>query len=253
MDLDFSKSKQYTLSIRLGSDGFSFYVYNPLDYDTSINLFREVDIKKSFVSNIHTAFQSIDFIGNNFKKVNVYVQSDKAMVLPSVDFSVVEAEKSFNALYSHTDGVVRYDLLSNLPIAVVYKKDPDIIDAISEYIHDCNIVSDISAQIELFSIKSRFGNNRKMYVVAHEDYMNVLCFERGRLNFFNNFRCNNNNDRVYFIMYVWKQFSYIQEKDELNISGSFSEKQEFISLIKDFILQTTVSVEDYIELKAMTQ
>lgn len=28
--IDFTKSKQYTLSIRLSADGFSFSIYNPL-------------------------------------------------------------------------------------------------------------------------------------------------------------------------------------------------------------------------------
>lgn len=253
MSLDFSKSNQYTLSIRLSADGFSFYVYNPIDEETSINLFKKVDRKKSLVSNIHAAFQSIDFIGHTFKKVNVSVQSDKVMVIPSTDFSFVEAERAFHSLFSNIAGILKYDLLHNLPLAVVYDIDTAVIDAVSQYVSDCNIMSDVAVQIEHFSVKSRFGNNKKMYVVVSEEYINVLCFERGRLNFFNTFRCNNNNDRVYFVMYVWKQLLYVQDKDELHLAGNCSEKQELIELIKGFVLQTTVSVEEYVELKAMTQ
>lgn len=251
MSLDFSKSNQYTLSIRLSADGFSFYVYNPIDEETSINLFKNVDRKKSLVSNIHAAFQSIDFIGHRFKKANVSVQSDKVMVIPSAYFSSVEAEKSFNTLFSTTDGVVKYDLLSNLPIAVVYDIDPAVVEAVSEYVQDCNIMSDVSVQIEHFSVKSRFGKNKRMNVVIFEDYINILCFENGKLNFFNNFRCNNNNDRLYFIMYVWKQLSYIQEKDEINILDNFSKDNELIETIKKFILHTTIS--EYEDLEMINQ
>ena len=41
--IDFTKSKQYTLSIRLSTDGFSFSIYNPI-HDNSQSLFeKEVD------------------------------------------------------------------------------------------------------------------------------------------------------------------------------------------------------------------
>ncbi len=39
--IDFTKSEQYTLSIRLSADGFSFSIYNPLtDNDFCLFLIR---------------------------------------------------------------------------------------------------------------------------------------------------------------------------------------------------------------------
>ena len=54
--IDFTKSKQYTLSIRLSTDGFSFSIYNPIHDDQLANAVkvtlgpkgRNVVIEKKF-------------------------------------------------------------------------------------------------------------------------------------------------------------------------------------------------------------
>ena len=52
--IDFTKSKQYTLSIRLSTDGFSFSIYNPI-HDNSQSLFeKEVDTSLSLTANLKT-------------------------------------------------------------------------------------------------------------------------------------------------------------------------------------------------------
>ena len=45
---DFNKSEQYTLSIRLSTDGFSFSVFNPLGDGEFSYYDREVDASRSF-------------------------------------------------------------------------------------------------------------------------------------------------------------------------------------------------------------
>mgnify|MGYP000274343757 FL=1 len=54
--IDFTKSKQYTLSIRLSTDGFSFSIYNPIN-DNSQSLFeKEVDTSLSLTANLKNVF-----------------------------------------------------------------------------------------------------------------------------------------------------------------------------------------------------
>ncbi len=59
--IDFTKSKQYTLSIRLSTDGFSFSIYNPIN-DNSQSLFeKEVDTSLSLTANLKNVFHESDF------------------------------------------------------------------------------------------------------------------------------------------------------------------------------------------------
>ena len=58
--IDFSKSEQYTLSIRLSTDGFSFSIYNPI-HDSSLSFFeKEVEPSLSLTANLKKAFRELN-------------------------------------------------------------------------------------------------------------------------------------------------------------------------------------------------
>ena len=64
--IDFTKSKQYTLSIRLSTDGFSFSIYNPIN-DNSQSLFeKEVDTSLSLTANLKNVFHESDFLSYSY-------------------------------------------------------------------------------------------------------------------------------------------------------------------------------------------
>ena len=53
--IDFTKSKQYTLSIRLSTDGFSFSIYNPIHDDSFSVIEKEIDTSLSLTANLKAA------------------------------------------------------------------------------------------------------------------------------------------------------------------------------------------------------
>ena len=57
---DFSKSEQYTLSIRLSTDGFSFSIFNPLSADTPDIHPYDVDETLSLTANLNQAFRDTE-------------------------------------------------------------------------------------------------------------------------------------------------------------------------------------------------
>lgn len=48
--IDFTKSEQYTLSIRLSADGFSFSIYNPIHDDSFSVIEKEIDTSLSLTA-----------------------------------------------------------------------------------------------------------------------------------------------------------------------------------------------------------
>ena len=50
--IDFTKSKQYTLSIRLSTDGFSFSIYNPIHDDSLSIIEKEIEPSLSLTANL---------------------------------------------------------------------------------------------------------------------------------------------------------------------------------------------------------
>ena len=57
--IDFTKSKQYTLSIRLSTDGFSFSIYNPIHDDSLSIIEKEIDTSLSLTANLKSGLSRI--------------------------------------------------------------------------------------------------------------------------------------------------------------------------------------------------
>ena len=68
---DFNKSEQYTLSIRLSTDGFSFSVFNPLGDGEFSYYDRAVDESFSLTANLKQTFRELAWLERPFRRVNV--------------------------------------------------------------------------------------------------------------------------------------------------------------------------------------
>ena len=65
--IDFNKSEQYILSIRLSTDGFSFSIFNPLGEGRFSFHKHGVDDSLSLTANLKQAFRETDWLKNPFK------------------------------------------------------------------------------------------------------------------------------------------------------------------------------------------
>ena len=62
-----------------------------------------------------------------------------------------------------------------------------------------------------------------MYIHLRKEAVDIYAYERGRLIFANAFACKETNDRIYYILYIWKQLGMEQERDELHLTGELSD------------------------------
>lgn len=61
----------------------------------------------------------------------------------------------------------------------------------------------------------------------------IYAYERGRLAFANTFTCKETNDRLYYILCVWKQLGMAQERDELHLTGELYDKEQLLPELKN--------------------
>ena len=72
-NIDFTKSSQYTLSIRLSTDGFSFSVYNPLEEcDFYFQTFA-VNTQQSMAANVKAFLAQTAELKYTYRQVNILI------------------------------------------------------------------------------------------------------------------------------------------------------------------------------------
>lgn len=239
--IDFSKSEQYTLSIRLSTDGFSFSTYNPI-YDSSPSFFeKKVETSLSLTANLKQAFRELDFLNHTYKRVNILMADNRFTLVPLELFEDDQSEMIF--YYNHTgreNETVKYNILKKNNAVVIFGMDKSTCQFISTQYPEAKFYSHAAPLIEYFSAKSRLGNSKKIYASIRYDAVDTFCYERGRLILANSFECHQTDDQIYYLLYLWKQLNFDQERDELHLTGVFDDKEKLVQELRKYIQQVFI-------------
>lgn len=239
--MDFSNSEQYTLSIRLSADGFSFSVFNPLGENNFHFFEQHVEESLSLTANLKQTFREIEWLSRPYRRVNILIASKRFTLVPLEFFEDEQTEMLF--YYNHPkreNEIVQYNILRKNNVVVLFGMDKSARSFLCEQYPDVRFYSQASSLIESFSGKSRMGNNRKMYAYLRKDAAEIYCYDRGHLLFANSFECKHTADRVYYLLYIWKQLGLEQGRDELHLTGDLSDKENLLSELQKFIRQVFI-------------
>ena len=67
--------------------------------------------------------------------------------------------------------------------------------------------------------------------------MEVFAIDKGKLLLINSFNCKHTSDHIYYLLYVWQQLGYSQEKDQLFLTGEVESKDALLAELKRFLRQ----------------
>ncbi|MCD8182896.1 MAG: DUF3822 family protein [Bacteroides sp.] len=238
---DFSKSEQYTLSIRLSTDGFSFSVFNP-QADGQLSYYdHEVDESLSLTANLKRIFREVEWLNRPFRRVNVLMANKRFTFIPLEFFEDEQAEIVFYHNHPKQENeLVQYNILQKNNIVVLFGMDKSVCAFLREQYSGIRFFAQCSPFIEFFATKSRVGNNRKMYVHLRNEAIDIYAYEHGRLLLANSIACKETGDRIYYILYIWKQLGMEQENDELHLTGEVSGKELLQPELERFIRQVSI-------------
>lgn len=242
INTDFSKSEQYTLSIRLSTDGFSFSLFNPLNEETPLQFYEyTVNENISLTANLKHVFNTNEWLLHDFRRVNILIATKRLTYIPLDFFD----EEQMNTIfyYNHPtqeNEVLQYNILHQNNIVTIFGIDKSAYHLLSEQYKNAKFFAQSTPLINLFSSKCRLGNSKKLYAHLRKEEMDLFVFEHGHLQLANTFTCKETSDRLYHLLYIWKQLGLEQERDELHLTGHLTEKEELLSQLKKFIKQVFV-------------
>ena len=162
--IDFTKSKQYTLSIRLSTDGFSFSIYNPIHDDSLSIIEKEIDASLSLTANLKAVFHESDFLNHPYKRVNIMMASKRFTIVPLDLFEEEQAELLFYHNHQKRENeTVLYNILRKNNVAVIFGIDKSAQIFLNEQYPEARFYSQSTPFIDYFSVKSRLGRCMLLY------------------------------------------------------------------------------------------
>ncbi len=163
--IDFSKSEQYTLSIRLSADGFSFSVFNPLGEGELSFFDRKVEESLSLTANLKQTFREVEWLNHPYRRVNVLIAGKRFTLVPLEFFEDEQTEMLFYHNHPKRENeTVLYNILRKNNTVVLFSMDKSARSFLCEQYPDVRFYSQASSFIEYFSSKSHLATaGRCMY------------------------------------------------------------------------------------------
>ena len=236
--IDFSKSEQYTLSIRLSADGFSFSVHHPQNEGELFYTTFPVDVSYSMTANLKKMIQSTEELKHVYGHTNVLIDTQRITSVPFDLFEDEETETLFHHNFQPRDNeTILCNILGKSNIALLFGMDRHAHQLLSEQFPHARIFANVSPLIEFFTQKARESNNRTLYVHFQPNRMNLFAFDKGKLLLTNTFHCKQTADQVYYLLYVWQQLGFSQEKDQIYLTGKMEAQEELLTELNKFLRQ----------------
>ena len=250
--IDFTKSEQYTLSIRLCTDGFSFSIYNPMQGTFASFLEEEANTSLTLTANLKRIFNEHEELKLSYKSVKVIIANKRFISIPPEIFDEEQMADLFYYNHSkHTNETLLFNKGIESPVVNIYGIDKSAFQLIKTIYPDVQFYSQYFLLNEYFTARSRFGNTKKMYVSFSSSYIDIYCYERGNLLLLNTFDAKFQEDRLYYLFAVWKQLEFDQQRDELFLAGTIKDKEAILKELKRYILQVSVIPKTNIDLQAL--
>ena len=240
-NIDFSKSEQYTLSIRLSADGFSFSVYHPLHQGEAIHADYPVDISYSMTANLKRMIQSTEELKHSYGQTDILIDTQRFTPIP---FDLFEDEQTETLFYHNfpqrENEVVLCNILGKSNIALLFGMDKHAYQLLGEQFPKARIFANVSPLIEHFTTQSMGGNCRNLFAHFQPSKMNIFAFEKGKLLLANTFNCTQTADQVYYLLYVWQQLGFSQEKDQIHLVEKTKDQETLLEELGKFLRQIII-------------
>lgn len=200
-----------------------------------------VDESLPLAANLRRAFEEKEELSRSYRRVNVLVATHRFTLMP---LELFEDELSEEVLYfnhprrPHEE--VGYNILHSNNLVVLFGMDRSVSSFLRERHPEVHLYAQVSPLLDLFAKKSHLGNTRKMYVHVRREYMDVFCYEQGHLLLGNSYACTEDENRLYYLLYVWNTLGFDQQRDEVHLCGRVGGGDAWVGELKQFVRQVCV-------------
>ncbi len=233
--LDFTQSGQYILSIRLSADGFSFSVFNPNLGDEPYYRVFKVNTLHSLAANVKQFLQETPELHHPYKRVEILYKTSRYTAVPLQWYEDDMAETLFyqNLPKQNNENVLR-NILHGTNIVILFSMDKLSHLYLSEHFPQARFLVSVSPQVECLLTRAR-TENKRLYVNLSTTEMEVCCLQAGKLLLLNTYRAMAHEDRLYYLLQIWRDLGLSQTSDELCLVGNEKIVEELRNYFSHYI------------------
>lgn len=238
--LDINLTQSYFLSIQLSLNGLSFCIQDPVRKKYIAFSNKNFDSELSFddyVNTIENYISKNDLLNQEYKISKLIWISNKNTLIPASYFKPNDLKKyfEFNQKLNDLDEI-HYNKLKYVDAYSVYVVPNQIANIFIKQFPALRFYNQQTPFIN-YNLYKYHSDSKKVFVNINDDFIDICLTKNGELQLYNNFTFKTDQDIIYYIMYVFKQFDLNPESTELILSGLVDKNSPEYSNLKGFIVQ----------------
>jgi len=240
--LDRENTQNYHLSIQADLNGFSFCILD-IKKRTYIGLrhyhFEKVYNIDDYADRVTELFKRDKLIGLRYKSSFFVYLTQKSTLIPESFFneSNLKAYFEFNQSLNELDEI-HYNFLSEINAYNIFAIPNYIVNEIVNRIENVNLFHQATPFIKIIVKRGINKENKYVYVNMNNKFIDIAVAARNSLYLYNTFQFQNENDLLYFVLYIYKQLNLDTRKNKLFITGEQSDNIKYQNALNKYI--TTV-------------
>jgi len=248
--------KKYRMSIRIHADGFSLYIYLPIESSKPIYTYvYDAEETLSVTANLKMAYEKLPWMSHPFERVYVTVDNAMWTPIPSSFFKPEYAEDYYYQNFpKHPNEKVFHDILPSNDLAVVYAIDRTALEQLQHYYAKTLVCyAQYTPLLVQLGFEGKKKNGRKLFAIQVADHLQLIAMHRGELQLVNKVYTPAPSDMCYYIFNTWRTLSYDQEVDELVLIGHerVEEVQQLLGLMKPYIAHVGIVSSPFNDLDSL--
>ncbi|MEG2945636.1 MAG: DUF3822 family protein [Bacteroidales bacterium] len=233
--MDYESSKEYTLSIRLMPDGFSFSIHNVLTENSYRYEYFHFGSSANYLAALEESILQQEELLYPYRQIDIIVASHRFSLIPTEIYDADKSSMFYEFTITPRREKILTDHLEHTNAVNVYGIEEDVYGFLSRTFSNVTFHHHQSILIEYFTIKSKMGNTDKMICQLRNGMLDLLCFSKGKLRLANSFVYRTPEDAAYYILAAWKSIRMNQLSDSLQLTGDQNTIGEITSLLNIYI------------------
>jgi len=234
-ELDYTKSEQYNLSIRLTPDGFSFYVVDSAVEGMADYVSFQFKKNQSVLTQIEELFYQNERLLLPYKRTDIVVLTPDYTVVPNTLMIDKREADLLNMMHPDGEGKVLTNKLGRISATNIFRMNQDVYSFLMRTLTVNRLIHYITPLTEYFTERSKFGNYSKLYVNIGINHLDIFCYHRNKLNMVNSHAYVTISDAAYFVLAAWEKHQLHQLDDELHVCGNPSLRKDLMPLLSKYV------------------
>ncbi len=235
--IDFNKTRQYTLSIRLSTDGFCFAVHNPHTSNEYAYQPYRIDPLKSVAGNLKAAAEETEMLKHTYGAVNIILADAPYTLVPKEYY----AEQYERELYRHniaesaaTDTIM-HNVVGDEQAVVLFAIEKQLHKYITTHYPKAKVYAAVSPLIN-FGVERSYAIGKKYCLLyLRKRSFDLMCYENAAPLFINTFHYRDTADALYYLLGCWTTLALSQTDDTLYIAGHSRQAKALVKELSKFI------------------